>query len=353
MPAREKPVLTERRKQILGAVVDMHVRTAQPVGSKPLVLEYRLTISPATVRLEFAALERMGLIFQPHTSAGRVPSDMGYRVFVDEILTPRPLPLERLRLWEQRFAQRYSEIRDLLGTACQLLSQSTDYAAWALLPRHETERVKGVHFSVLPGNRVVVMVLGHRLLHKAVVVPEPGDPRQWQWAANWLTAHLRGWTFPQLLRLEPEGLVAAEAPRSGLLRTALQLVQQVTAEAWQAEMWLEGLSRVLREPEFQQVERAQRLIAVWEAPQKLAAWLEAHMDRAVPPPPKAWVYIGAEIPFAELAECSVVGAPCFGGEVPVGLIGVLGPKRMRYGEVIPAVEGFARLVSNALTAVLS
>lgn len=353
MPVRDDAMLTERRKRILGAVVDMHVRTAQPVGSKPLVMEYRLNISPATVRLEFAALERMGLIFQPHTSSGRVPSDMGYRVFVDEILTTRPVSLHRLRSWEQRFAQRYGEVRDLFGTVCQFLSHSTDYAAWALLPRRDTERVKGVHFSVLPDKRVVVMVLGYRLLHKAVYVPEQTEPDQWQWAANWLTVHLRGLTLQQLVRLSAHHWGSDALRRHPFLLTALNLVKEVTAEAWQAEIWLEGLSRVLREPEFQHLERAQRLIALWESPQKLAAWLEEHIDRATPPSPRAWVYIGAEIPFAELADCSLVAAPCFGETVPIGLIGVLGPKRMRYAEVIPIVEGFAQLLSNALTVALS
>jgi heat-inducible transcriptional repressor len=128
------------------------------------------------------------------------------------------------------------------------------------------------------------------------------------------------------------------------------LVKQLTEEAWQAEVWLEGLSKVLREPEFQRLEQAQRLIAFWESPQKLVAWLEVHTDQAIPPVPKAWVYIGAEIPFPELSECSLITAPCFWDEVPVGLLGVLGPKRMRYGEVIPTVEGVAKLLSSAFAA---
>jgi heat-inducible transcriptional repressor len=350
MPTSEKPVLTERRKQILGAVVDMHIRTAQPVGSKPLVLEYRLRISPATVRLEFAALERMGLIFQPHTSAGRVPSDMGYRVFVDEILQTRPLPPHQLRSWEQQFARRYGEVRDLLVMACQLLSQCTNYAAFAVLPRRQSESVRGIHFSLLPDNRVVVMVAGHRLLHKTVLMPTIADAKQWQQVTHWLNMRLQGLPFSQLLWLQWEQIAPRGQESLPLLRTAFDLVKRLTEEAWQAEIWLEGLSKVLREPEFQRVEQAQRLIAFWESPQKLAAWLEVHTDRAIPPVPKAWVYIGAEIPFAELSECSLVAAPCFWDEIPVGLLGVFGPKRMRYGEVIPIVEGVAKLLSSAFSA---
>ena len=350
MPTSEKPVLTERRKQILGAAVDMHIRTAQPVGSKPLVLEYRLRISPATVRLEFAALERMGLIFQPHTSAGRVPSDMGYRVFVDEILQTRPLPPHQLRSWEQQFARRYGEVRDLLVMACQLLSQCTNYAAFAVLPRRQSESVRGIYFSLLPDNRVVVMVAGHRLLHKTVLMPTIADAKQWQQVTHWLNMRLQGFPFSQLLWLQWEQIAPRGQESLPLLRTAFDLVKRLTEEAWQAEIWLEGLSKVLREPEFQRVEQAQRLIAFWESPQKLAAWLEVHTDRAIPPVPKAWVYIGAEIPFAELSECSLVAAPCFWDEIPVGLLGVFGPKRMRYGEVIPIVEGVAKLLSSAFSA---
>jgi transcriptional regulator of heat shock response len=136
----------------------MHIRTAQPVGSKPLVLEYRLRISPATVRLEFAALERMGLIFQPHTSAGRVPSDMGLSLLRGRNPQDAPPFAVPFAVVEQQFARRYGEVRDLLGTACQLLSQCTNYAAFAILPRRQSERVKGVHFHVLPDHRLVVMV---------------------------------------------------------------------------------------------------------------------------------------------------------------------------------------------------
>ncbi len=352
MPFRSEPVLTERQKRILEAVVNTHIRTAQPVGSKTIVSEYRLTISSATVRLEFAALGQLGLIFQPHTSAGRVPSDMGYRVFVDEVLTVRPLPLHRLRLWEQRLAQRYGEVRDVLKAACQWLSRFTDYASWTILPRREMEGVRGVHFSVLPDRRVVVMLLGHRLIHKAFILPEAFDLARWQWAANWLSARLYGVAFPHLLRMTWEQLATPETAHDPLLPVAFDLVKRLAEEAWQSEFHLEGLSKVLNEPEFQNMERTQRLIAFWEAPHKLAALCEASMDRAEPPIPKAWVRIGTEIPLAELQDCSLVAAPYFFGELPLGMIGVLGPKRMRYAETIPAVESFARLLSHALTAML-
>lgn len=353
MSLRRDPFLTERRKKILEAVVNTHVRTAQPVGSKTIVLEYQLPISSATVRLEFAALEQLGLIFQPHTSAGRVPSDMGYRVFVDEVLTVRPLPVHRLRWWEQRLAKRYGEVREVLQGACQWLSQFTDYASWAILPCRETERVRGVHFSVLSDRQVVAMLLGHRLIHKVFILPETFDLSRWQWAANWLSARLYGVAFPHLSRITWDQLVTPETAHDPLLPVALDLVKRLAEEAWQSEFQLEGLSKVLNEPEFRNIERTQRLIAFWEAPHKLAVLCEAFMDRTEPPVPKAWVRIGTEIPFAELHDCSLVAAPYFFGELPLGMIGVLGPKRMRYGETIPAVESFAQLLSHTLTAMLS
>ncbi len=353
MSLRKEPILTERRKQILGAVVDLHVKTAQPVGSKAVVLEYRLNISPATVRLEFGVLERMGLIFQPHTSAGRVPSDFGYRVFVDEVLQVQPLPSYRLRLWEQRLTQRYGEVRDLLQAACRLLSQCTDYASWAILPRRETEVVRGVHFSVLPDHRVVAILLGHRLIHKAFSVSESFDPNQWQQAANWLNNRLTQVPLSTLVQTDWSHWETSETSRNPILPIAFKLVQKLAEEVWQSEVWMEGLSRLLAEPEFQNLERAQRLIAFWETPQKLAVLCESFMNKLTSPIPKAWVAIGSEIPFAELCDCSIVAAPCFAGDYPFGMIGVLGPKRMRYSAAIPAVEGIAILASQALTTMLS
>ncbi len=353
MSLRKEPVLTERRKRILGAVVDLHVKTAQPVGSKAVVLEYRLNISPATVRLEFGVLERMGLIFQPHTSAGRVPSDFGYRVFVDEVLNIRPLPPHRLRLWEQRLMQRYGEARDLLRAACQLLSQCTDYASWTILPRREVEVVRGVHFSVLPDRRVVAVLWGHRLIHKAFIVSESFEPSQWQQAANWLNNRLNQVPLSKLLQTDWSQWETPETSRSSIFPLAFKLVQKLAEEVWQSEVCMEGLSRLLSEPEFQNLERAQRLIAFWENPQKLAVLCESLMDKVTSPIPKAQVAIGAEIPFAELCDCSIVAASCFAGSYPFGMIGILGPKRMRYSNAIPTVEGIATLASQALTAMLS
>jgi heat-inducible transcriptional repressor len=353
MPLRKELLLTERRKQILGAVVDLHVKTAQPVGSKAVVLEYRLNISPATVRLEFGVLERMGLIFQPHTSAGRVPSDFGYRVFVDEVMRVRPLPPYKLRLWEQKLANRYSEVRELLQAVCRLLSQFTDYASWAILPRQETEVVRGIHFSLLPDRRVIAILLGHRLIHKAFVVPENFDVNQWQQAANWLNNRLNRVPLSTLIQTDWSHWATPETSQNPVFALAFKLVQKLAEEAWQAEVWMEGLSRLLDEPEFKNLERAQKLVAFWETPQKLAVLCESVWNKLPSPTPKAWLAIGSEIPFPELHDCSIVAAPYFVGDCPFGMVGILGPKRMRYSSAVPAVEAIASLTSQALTTMLS
>ncbi|MFA0753190.1 MAG: hypothetical protein IMHGJWDQ_000961 [Candidatus Fervidibacter sp.] len=353
MPLRREPVLTERRKQILGAVVNLHVKTAQPVGSKAVVTEYRLNISPATVRLEFAVLEQIGLLLKPHTSAGRVPSDSGYRVFVDEVLCLHPLPPSRLRAWEQRLWQHYGEVRDLLQAACRLLSQCTDYAAWAILPRRETEVVRGVHFSLLPDRRIVAILWGNRLVHKAFVVSESFEPTQWHQAAQWLNQRLSHVPLKTLLQTDWSHWATPESVRNPALPLAYSLVQRLAEEVWQSEVWMEGLSRLLAEPEFQRWERARSLVAFWESPKKLAILCELVMDKAFSPVPKAWVAIGSEIPFPELRDCSLVAAPCFVGETLLSMIGILGPKRLRYAETIPVVEGIASLASQVLASVLT
>ncbi len=353
MPLRKEPVLTERRKQILGAVVDLYVKTVQPVGSKAVVSEYRLNISPATVRLEFAILEQMGLIFQPHTSAGRVPLDLGYRVFVDEVLKVRPLPSSRLRSWEQWLAQRHNEVRDLLQAACRLLSQCTEYAAWAILPRHETEKVRGVHFSVLPDRRIVVTLLSHRLLHKVFPIAETFEPAEWQQAANWLNQHLYRVPLSTLLQTQWTDWATPETTHLPALPLAFQLLQRLAEEAWQSEVWVEGLARLLMEPEFQNWEQAHWLISFWESPKRFSTLCEKLVGQEQPLQPKARVLIGSEIPFPELRECSLVAAPCFAGDYLCGILGVVGPKRMRYGAAIPLVEGIANLTSQVLTNMLS
>ncbi len=353
MPLIKESLLTERRKQILAAVVDLHVKTAQPVGSKTVVLEYRLNISPATVRNEFGVLERMGLIFQPHTSAGRVPSDQGYRVFVDKVMNVQPLPSHRLRLWGRKLAGRYGEVRELLQMTCRLLSQCTCYAAWAILPRRETEVIRGIHFSLFPDKQVIVILLGHRLLHKVFTVTETFDQNQWQHAANWLNNKFNRVPLQRLIQTDWSQWETPETLKNPALPVAFKLVQKLAKEFWQPGVWMEGLVKLLAEPEFQNLERAQKLISFWEMPQKLVVLCDELINKFDLSAPKAYVAIGSEIPLPELHDCSIVASPCFVGNCLFGMIGVLGPKRMRYPETVIAVEGMANLASLALTAMIS
>lgn len=344
--------LTERQKQILGAVVDLYVKTAQPVGSKAVVSEYRLNISPATVRLEFKALGEMGLIFQPHTSAGRVPSNYGYRVFVDKVMRVQPVPPHKLRIWEKKLTNRDNEIEDLLKSACRLLSQCTKYASLMILPCRETEVIRGINFTVLPDRRVVAMILGHRLIYKVFPVAETFEPNRWQQAANWLSFRLNRVPLSTLIRTDWSHWETADIPRDPILPVAFKLVQRLAKESQRHKVWVEGLSWLLNEPELKNLEWARKLISLWETPQKLTGLWDTVVGK-IASPSKAWVAIGSEIPFGELQNCSIVAALCFAGDSPLALIGVLGPKRMRYPTAIPTVESIASLVSRALTSMLS
>ncbi len=341
-------ILTARRRQVLSAVVDKYVRTAHPVGSQTLVTEYRLPVSPATVRIEFGVLEDLGLIYQPHRSAGRLPSDRGYRAYVDQILPGQIGPFKPAPEWQQQLKALSCDIVQTVLEGCRILCHTTGYPAFAMFAEKERETVQAVYFNPLPGRRVVVSVYCSRCIQQPFAVDQDLPVAQWQEASHWWTAFLSGRSLSYLQEPMDDSLVDRESQRIPAVGLGYRLLRSLALTPEPRPVVTVGLSCVVSEPEFHEVEKIQGFFALWENP----TWLTDLLPGVWAPRQQwesVWVSIGAENKLAQLKDCALVACRYWIGNNPAGVIGLAGPKRMRYQQALSAVASLAQLLSETLT----
>jgi heat-inducible transcriptional repressor len=331
-------VLDERKAAILRAVVEEYIETAQPVGSGHVASSGDLAVSPATIRNEMGVLEREGYLQQPHTSAGRVPTEKGYRFYVDN-LAPRDLARADAEQVRSFFDRAHGEIEHMLGQTSRLLSSLTDCAAVVLGPPYDASRIRTAHLVPLTEHVVlVVVVLANGVVDKHTIeLTEPLSDVQVHRAEAHLAAHVEGRVTADLRAIRSTG----DAGVDGLIATALSLMGG-DAEVHDAEhVFVEGASRVASS--FDAVETVRQILGILEQQLVVVSLLRDVMARGLS------VAIGTETGMQPLEECALVVSPYEIGGVPAGTIGVLGPTRMDYPQALAAVAVVSQRLSDRLT----
>ena len=329
-------MLDERKAAILKAVVEEYIATAQPVGSSSVVRNTRLAVSPATVRNEMAVLEREGFLDQPHTSAGRIPTDKGYRFFVDHVTPALPGP-QRQQV-QEFFAKAHGELEQMLHDTTRLLTDLTHYAALVMAPPREAETVRSVQLVSLGGSTALALaVLSDGTVEKALIEVEPGTGEERLAAAGvQLAATLTGNMLDESVVLSPTGDRATDRLAEDALRA---LVQAGSAEPDQ--LFVGGAAQMATT--FDAIETVRRVLAILEQQFVLVSLLrQAIHDEGLR------VSIGTEHGVEPLAQCSLVVAPYVYEGSHVGTIGVLGPTRMNYPQAIAAVGVVSQRLSRTL-----
>jgi heat-inducible transcriptional repressor len=332
-------MLDDRKSAILRAVVMEYIETAQPVGSSHIARAPQVQVSPATVRNEMAALEQEGYLHQPHTSAGRVPTDKGYRFFVDTMgVQPGFLDPSQAQQVSQFFARAHGAIEGVLHDTSRLLSGLTDYAAVVVGPPHEDATIRSVQLVGLgPRVALLVAVLSNGVVEKATVeVPEEAGEDGLSAASRHLAAALVGSTLARLPAIPDSG----DPELDELCVTAVRTL----AGAHDSEgdqVFVGGVSRMAQA--FDAVDTVRQVLTILEQQFVVVGLLRDVLDRGLT------VAIGAEHGFEPLAECSVVVAPyTVEGEV-AGSIGVLGPTRMNYPQALAAVAIVSQRLGRRLS----
>lgn len=334
--------LTERQRLILAMVIRSHIETARPVGSKRLVDHYELDISSATVRNEMAILTDAGLLRQPHTSAGRVPTENGYRYFVRQLMGNTDLPADSKRMIYHQFYQARYDIDTWMRLAVSVLAHQSQAASWVTAPHADQAQFKHLEIIATRGRQVlmVLVLVGGAVRQQLLELAEPVQQARLSQVAEQLNSLFTG-----------KGAEAIEQyPMHTLNDLGQDLAKLVTQEMRRSnalltgEVYRDGLTNVLAEPEFAESESARNALRVLEERALLEDLLvSTAMQSEIG---GVQVLIGGEDNFDELRDCSVVLSRYGSPGLATGMLGVLGPIRMSYGRTISTVRFVSEILSD-------
>ena len=339
--------LTERQETILALIIHEFVENVHPIGSKSMVGKYNLQISPATVRNEMSALTESGFLRQPHTSAGRVPTEEGYRYFVRSLLGETDLPAAEKRLISHQFHQAPTDIEEWVRLATSILAQHSHVASLATAPRPRYATFKHLELISTQGRQVLLVLVlqGGDVRQQILTLADVADQQRLAESAAHITACCGGKSADQ---------VAAQADElPELEREVTTLVAEMmrkTDAVRTGRIFRDGLSNVIAQPEFADSDMAQNALRLLEE----RSFTEEVLTSILSPTIGAvQVVIGGEGAWEELRHCSVVVTRYGDPDLATGAIGVLGPIRMSYGRTISAVRYVAGLLSDLVLEVYS
>ena len=333
--------LTERQKTLLMLVVRDYIEMAQPVGSKALVERYHLDLSSATVRNELSALDEMGYLRQPHTSAGRVPTEEGYRFFVGQMMHQAELPEAVQHTITHQFYQARPDIDQWMTLAASILAHQSQGVSVVTAPHAEQARFKHVELISTQGRQVLmVMVLaGGEVSQQILTLAEPVSQERLSLTATRLNGLLAGQSVDMIAALPAR----SDALDQDILTLIVQDMRRA-AESVSGNIYTDGLSNVLSEPEFAESDDARRALRLFEERSVLQDVLARSTTGSMVG--GLQVLIGGEGGWEELRQCSMVLARYGVPGLATGMLGVLGPMRMSYAKAIPTVRFVAGLLSD-------
>jgi len=338
-------MLDRRAQSLLKTLIERYIAEGQPVGSRTLARHSGLELSPATIRNVMSDLEEMGFIVSPHTSAGRVPTPRGYRLFVDSLLTVQPLA--RAELSEIEGAIQPDQPQRLISQASQLLSQLTHFAGVVIAPRRQQPRIRQIEFLKLSEKRILLIIVTEKgeVQNRILFTQREYSPAELIEAANYLNQNCSGLDFSQVKIRVHDELHQLRANMTELMSAALDVSGQAMAES--ASQYVISGERNLLEVEdlSSNMSRLRELFALFEQRTRLVQLLDVG-TRA----DGVQIFIGGESGIAQLDECSVVAASFEVDGQVVGSVGVIGPTRMAYERMIPIVDITSKLLSSALSA---
>lgn len=333
--------LTDRQKSLLMVIIRDYIDAAQPVGSKRLVERYHLDLSSATIRNEMMALTEMGYLRQPHTSAGRVPTEEGYRLFVSEMMNQAKLPQSIQNTISHQFHQVRPGVDEWMHLAASVLAHQSQVASMVTAPRAEQARFQHVELISTQGRQIlmVLVMVGGEVSQQLLTLAEPVSQERLSQTAARLNAVLVGNTVDELAAL-PGRTDALEQD----IVTLMLADMRRAAESVSGEIYTDGLTNMLSDPEFAEAEGARRAIKLLEERSTLQGLLARTTGNSAVG--GLQVLIGGEGGWEELRQCSMVLARYGVPGLATGTLGVLGPMRMSYARTIPTVRFVAGLLSN-------
>ncbi|MHB8156155.1 MAG: heat-inducible transcriptional repressor HrcA [Desulfocucumaceae bacterium] len=334
-----------RKQQVLMAIIMDYISTAEPVGSRTIARKFNLGVSPATIRNEMSDLEEQGYIEQPHTSSGRVPSQKGYRYYVDFLMKKKDLTSREEEIIRQGYEEKVKDIGQVVSRTNSMLSQITNYASMILTSRADMTSLKHIQLVLMsPGRAMVVVVLSTGSLnHNIIEIPEGVTQADLETISDVFNAKLQGLTLDKIKLSLIKEIYFELSRHKNILDLAVHLIQQGLTMDREEKIYLGGVFNILNQPEFNNIEKVKTLLGLLEQENLLHNLMErTDLEDGVT------VRIGSELQREEIKDCSVVVATYRLDGTPIGKIGVLGPTRMDYAWVVSVVEHITQNMSETL-----
>ena len=334
--------MNKRAQILLKTLVEHYISDGQPIGSRTLLQHSGLDISSATIRHVMSDLEQLGFVSSPHTSAGRIPTQKGYRLFVDSLLTVQPLDIEAMQ--HLKSGLNSPNQHDLINSAADMLSHLTQFAGVVMVPKRKTLSFKHLEFLPLTEKRILIIIVTNdgNVQNRVILADKPHSAAQLTEASNYFNSRFSGFTFEetkQMLRLELQQM------QNNMNRLMTSALEASADDANQEDMVIAGERNLLKVDELSSnVKSLRKLFEVFERKTSLMQLLNNSQAAA-----GIQIFIGNESGYIPLDECSMITAPYEADGQVVGTLGVIGPTRMAYERVIPIVDVTAKLLSSALS----
>ena len=326
--------LDNRKLKILQAIISNYLETGEPVGSRTISKYTDLNLSSATIRNEMADLEELGYIVQPHTSAGRIPTDAGYRLYVDQLMTDKDNEAEEMK---EALLERVDRMEEMLKQVAKVLAYNTNYATLVSAPQYQNTKLKFIQLSQVDEKQIlaVIVVDGNIIKNKMVHVERPLENNEMLKLNVLLNTFLQGASL-QDINLEMIQIMKAQAGEfADILEHIFQGIADTIHEVDQVEIYTSGATNILKYPELGNIEQTAKLIETLEEKQGLNELVdEASRDDKT----GIQIYIGEESPVSNMKDCSIITATYELEEGGKGTIGIIGPKRMDYQKVVSTLK---------------
>lgn len=347
--------LNARHQNILKATIQHYIITAEPVASQTLVQQYGFNVSSATIRNVMGRLEEAGLLYQPHTSAGRVPSDSGYRTYVDRLIVPdEKIDRAIQKILQQELQTTKASFTDLIRRAAKILSALSGYIALITFPQNLNSTLRHLQLVRVAAERVMLIVVTDSYQTQSILMESPLSAeemdestinRELQLLSNFLDRELRGCSLAEIAALDWATIDREFSQYTDFLAVLLERLKLLVRNTRSTSpIVIHGMAELLRQPEFSQLQQAQDLLSLLEQQEQLSPLIfnlpETEDLKRVT------IKIGGENQLEPMQTCTLIFAHYYQDDFPVGSVGILGPKRMLYENTIPLVEQTADYLSN-------
>lgn len=351
--------LTARHQDILKATIKHYIATAEPVASKTLAQQYDFNVSSATIRNVMGRLESAGLLYQPHTSAGRVPSDSGYRTYVDHLIVPNDNIDQAIqKIVQQELQIARANFEGLLQRAAKILATLSGYIALVTFPQKLNRTLRHLQLVRVAANQVMLIVVTDSYQTQSILMESPLSEveidestinHELQLLSNFLDRELRGCCLSDITTIKWTQIDNEFAQYSDFLKLLLDQLKLALQSNSPSPMVIHGVAELLRQPEFSQLQQVQTLLSLLEEQQEqlspiIFSFPELESLKRVS------IKIGMENSLEPMQTCTLVSANYYQDHVPVGRVGILGPKRMLYENAIALVKNTADYLSNPFQA---